>query len=146
MENRFDEKRCNAKTLAALVGEMSVSQDAVSATGTGVDRIFVKPIGENGVERESLAVALTDPGKTVGGLKHELVKRLQLSSEYTSVDEYELRMSSNGVLLQDADLVGALLRSDEFITLCKKELCSVFHFTVFVHYNRSSRTVSFRYY
>ena len=126
MENQFDgQLRHNSKTwiLAALGEEVALSQDAMSTAAVG--RVFVKPIGENGIERESLAVPLTDPGKTVGEFKHELVKRLQLSSEYAS-EEYELRLSSNGVLLQDGDLAGAILRSDDFITLCKSDNHNLF--------------------
>ena len=82
-------------------------------------RVFVKPVDENGVERDCLAVPVEDERQTVVEFKRELLKRLKFPAGENCDSGYELRLSRNGVLLEDSDPVGALLRNDEFVTICK---------------------------
>ena len=121
MDNQFDSRSDTFSTTAAkrlLVSGELLSTEKMSQHST--ERVFVKPIDENGVERECLAVPLlANSEQTVAEFKKDLLCRLKFPTAEKCDGDYEMRLSSNGALLQDCDRVTALLRSNDFVTICK---------------------------
>lgn len=89
-------------------------------------RLFVK----YGFGDSSYVIPCNDAGITVSKLKQDIVVRINGGdAEEKQHSGYKLFLSGNGAVLNDADIVGDVLKDGDFITLGKLALATFKDFT-----------------